>query len=79
MPTTYIEKPPFSLRITELAKATTMVNKSNMRASKPPEQIKVEPNIAMVKYLLVDHVDGHVIYFCDEATRIGKPDTKDKN
>ena len=33
----------------------------------------------MVKDLLVDNIDGHVIYFCDEATRIAKPDMKDKH
>ena len=33
----------------------------------------------MVKDLLVDNIEGHVIYLCDEATRIAKPDTKDKN
>ena len=33
----------------------------------------------MVKDLLVDNVDGHVIYFCAEAARIAKPDYKDKN
>ena len=43
------------------------------------EQIKVEPSIAMVKYLLVDNIDGHVIYFCDEVARIAKPDIKDKH
>ena len=32
----------------------------------------------MVKDLLVDNIDGHVIYFCDEAARIVKPDIKDK-
>ena len=56
-----------------------MVNKSNIRTPKPSEQIKVEPSIAMVKDLLVDNIDGHVIYFCDEAARIAKPDTKDKH
>ena len=45
----------------------------------PPEQIKVEPSIAMVKDLLVDNIDGHVIYFCDEAARIARPDTKNKH
>ena len=30
----------------------------------------------MVKDLLVDNIDGHVIYFCDEAARIAKPDKK---
>ena len=33
----------------------------------------------MVKDLLVDNIDGHVIYFCDEAARIAKPDDKDKH
>ena len=56
-----------------------MVNKSNIRTPKPSNQIKVEPSIAMVKDFLVDNIDGHVIYFCDEAARIAKPDTKDKH
>ena len=32
----------------------------------------------MVKDLLVDNVDGHLIYFCDEASRIAKTDEKDR-
>ena len=54
-----------------------MVNKSYIRTPKPDEQIKVEPSVAMVKDLLVENIDGHVIYFCDEAARIAKPDEKD--
>jgi hypothetical protein len=73
VPTAYIEKPPFPVRIKEHAKASTVVNKSNIRTPRPSEQIKVESNIAMVKDLLVDDIDGHVIYFCDEAARIAKP------
>ena len=56
-----------------------MVRKSNARTPTPSEQIKVEPSIAMVKDLLVDNIDGHVIYFCDEAARIAKPDKKVKH
>ena len=56
-----------------------MVNKSYVRTPKPDEQIKVEPSIDMVKDLLVGNIDGHVIYFCDEATRIAKPDENDKH
>ena len=56
-----------------------MVHKSNIRTYTPPKQIKVEPSIAMVKDLLADNVDGHVIYFCDEAAKIAKPDEKDKH
>ena len=38
----------------------------------------------MVKDLVVDNIDGQVIYFCDEAARIAKPirnnrDELDKN
>jgi hypothetical protein len=58
VPTAYIEKPPFPIRIKEHAKATTVVNKSNIRAPRPSEQIKVEPNIAMVKDLLADNIVG---------------------
>jgi len=70
VPTTYIEKPPFPTRIKEHAKATTMVHKSNTKTHKPSEQIKVERNVAMVKDLLVNNIEGHVIYFCEEVTRI---------
>ena len=33
----------------------------------------------MVKHLLVDNIDGGVIYFCDEVARIARPDTKNKH
>ena len=56
-----------------------MVRRSNIKAPKPAEQIKVEPSVAMVKDLLVDNIDGHVIYFIGEATRIAKHDGKDKH
>ena len=79
VPTAYIEKPPFPVRMKEHAKASTVVNKSYVRTPKPPEQIRVEPSVAMVKDLLVDNVDGHLIYFCDEASRIAKPEGKDKH
>ena len=62
----------------EHAKVSTVVNKSYIRTPKPDEQIKVEPSVAMVKDLLEENVDGHVIYFCEEAARIAKPDKKDK-
>ena len=55
-----------------------MVNKSYIRTPKPDEQIKVEPSVAMVKDLLEENIDGHVIYFCNEATRIAKPDKEEK-
>ena len=35
--------------------------------------------LLLLKDLLVDSIDGHVIYFCDEASRIAKPEGKDKH
>ena len=55
-----------------------MVRKSNIRTYTPPEKIKVEHNIAIVKDLLSDNIDGHVIHFRDETSRIAKPCAKDK-
>ena len=48
VPTAYIEKPAFPVRTKEHAKVSTMVRKSNIKAPKPSEQIKVEPSVAMV-------------------------------
>ena len=79
VPTCYVEKPPFPVRIKEHAKVSTVVNKSYIRTPKPAEQIKVEPSVAMVKDLLVENIDGHAIYFCDKAARIAKPNGKDKH
>ena len=76
VPTTYVEKPPFPVRIKVHARASTVVRKSNNRTYTPPEQIKVEPSIAMVKDLLDDNIDGHVIYFCGETANIAKPYAK---
>ena len=56
-----------------------MFRKSNIRTPTPPEQIKVEPSVAMVKDLLADNIDGHVIYFCNESARIARPDIKNKH
>ena len=53
-----------------------MVRKSNTRTPTPPEKIKVEPSIAMVKDLLADNIDGHVFYFCEQAANIARPDAK---
>ena len=42
VPTTYIEKPPFSVRTKDHAKTSSVVRKSNTRTFTPPEQINVE-------------------------------------
>ena len=70
VPTAYVEKPPFPVRIKDHAKASTVVRKSNISTYTPPEQVKVEPNIAIVKDLLADNIDGHVIYFFDCSNKL---------
>ena len=55
-----------------------MLFRSNIKTYTPSEQIKVEPDIAIVNDLLSNNIDGHVIYFCDEAARITRPDNKHK-
>ena len=79
VPTAYIENPPFPVRIKDHAKASTVVRKSSTRTTTPSEQIKVEPSVAMVKDLLVENLDVHVIYLQEEAARIAKPDTRNKH
>src|SRR3954466_11508406 len=79
VPTAYIEKPRFLVKMKEHAKVSIVVNKSYIRTPKPVEQIKVEPSVAMVKDLLEENIDGHVIYFCNEATRIAKPNKEEKH
>ena len=66
VPSAYIEKPPFPVRIKEHTKVSTVVNKSYIRRPKPDEKIKVETSIAMVKYLLEEDMEWHVIYFCEK-------------
>ena len=41
LPTAYVEKPPFLVRIKDHAKASTVVNKSNIRTHKPLSKLKL--------------------------------------
>ena len=41
VPTAYIEKPPFPIRIKDHAKASTVVRKSNARTPTPPSKLKL--------------------------------------
>ena len=61
------------------AKAATVVRKINVRTYTPHEQVKVEPNIAIVKDILSNNIDGHVIQFHGETARIAKPCARDKH
>ena len=79
VPSAYIEKPPFPVRIKDHSKASTVIRRGYSRTPTPPEQIRVEPSIAIIKDLLSDYVDGHDIHFCEDVARIAKPHARDKH
>ncbi|KAI4979781.1 hypothetical protein ZWY2020_016534 [Hordeum vulgare] len=61
------------------AKASTVIRKGYIRTPTPPEKIRVEPSIAIIKDLLSDDVEGHDIHFYEDAARIAKPHARDKH
>ena len=56
-----------------------MIRRGYIRRHTPPEKIRVEPSIAIIKDLLSDDVEGHDIHFCENAARIAKPHARDKD
>ncbi|KAI5018082.1 hypothetical protein ZWY2020_042970 [Hordeum vulgare] len=79
VPNAYIEKPPFPVRIKDHSKASTVIRRGYIRTPTPPEQIRVEPSIAIIKDLLSDDVEGHNIHFSEDAARIAKPHAREKH
>ena len=57
VPSAYIEKPPFHVRIKDHSKVSTVMHRGYIRTPTPPEQIRVEPSIAIIKDLMSDNVD----------------------
>ena len=49
VPTAYIEKPPFPVRIKDHAKASTVVRKSNIRTYTPPKKLKLNLILLLLK------------------------------
>ena len=56
-----------------------MIRRGYIRTPTPPEKIRVEPSIAIIKDLLSEEVEGHNIHFCEDAARIAKPHARDKH
>ncbi|KAI4995968.1 hypothetical protein ZWY2020_040470 [Hordeum vulgare] len=79
VPSAYIEKPPFPVRMKDHYKASTVIRRGYIRTPTPPEKIRVEPSIAIIKDLLSDDVEGHNIHFYEDAARIAKPHVRDKH
>ena len=70
LPTAYIEKPPFPVRIKEYSSVTVVVNKSDHKTSESEDQIKIQPQVAMIKDLVAENIDGSAICFCEDASNI---------
>ena len=49
VPSAYIERPPFPVRIKEHAKVSTVVRKSNIKAPRPSEQMKENLELLWLK------------------------------
>ena len=49
VPTAYIEKPPFPVRIKDHAKASTIVRKSKVKTYTPPEKLKLNLILLLLK------------------------------
>ena len=63
LPAAIIEKPPFPVRMKEHSFITGVVNKSERMAREPEDQIKVDPQVALVKDLVTSNVEDFPIHF----------------
>src|SRR3954462_435712 len=70
MPAVLYEKPLFPTRIREHSFLTGIINKSERRTDEPEDQIKVDPQVAVVKYLVTNDVLDSDINFCVVSTNI---------
>src|SRR4051812_40142421 len=69
LPTVVYEQPPYPSRIKDHSYVTGILNK-NRRTTEPEDTIKVQPQVAMVKYLVTSDIEGSTISFCVVATNI---------
>ena len=56
-----------------------MIRRGYIRPLAPAEEIRVEPSVAIIKDLLAEDIDGHVIKFYEDSARIAKPHARDKH
>ncbi|KAK1619423.1 hypothetical protein QYE76_024940 [Lolium multiflorum] len=77
IPEAYIEKTPFPAKMKEYSVISSAVNKSEKKPKEPEEQIKIEPAVAIVKDLVENVEDGHII-FCEDASNIVSHPNKSK-
>ena len=64
------EQPPFPARIKEHSFVIGLINKSGRTTDEPEDLIKVNPQVALVKYLVTSDVEDSTISFCVVSTNI---------
>src|SRR3954454_21136529 len=69
LPAVVYEQPPYPSRIKEQSFVTDILNK-NGRTTDKPEDIKVEPKVAMVKDLVTSDIEESTISFFVVSTNI---------
>ena len=47
-----------------------MIRRGYIRPLAPHEEIRVEPSVAIIKDLLAEDIDGHVIKFCEDSLEL---------
>ena len=70
LPEPYVERVPFPVKVKEHSILASVVSKSERKPKVPDEQISVEHEIAMVKELVTENVEGGHIVFCEEASNL---------
>src|SRR3954470_2385694 len=70
LPAVIYEQPPFPSRIREHSFVTGIINKSERRTGEPEDQIRVDPQVAMVKDLVTHDVSDSILNFCVVSTNI---------
>ena len=70
LPAVIYEKPPFPTRMREHSLVTGIINKSERRVDEPEDQIRVDPQVALIKDLVTNDVLDSNINFCVVSTNL---------
>src|SRR3954466_14163663 len=70
LPAVIYEQPPFPARIREHSLVTGIINKSERKVDEPEDQIRVDPQVALIKDLVTNDVLDSNISFCAVSTNL---------
>ena len=61
---------PFPVKVKEHSILATVVSKSEQKPKEPDEKISVEHEVAVVKEVVTENVEGGHIVFCEETSNL---------